>query len=62
MVHVTVPDRPPGWTDALFWAAGLLNAEAGTTLPFLGAAAVLENVLAPDDVCIVGAGLSTASL
>lgn len=56
-VRVPVPDRPPGWTDALFCAAGLLNVEAGTTLPFLGADAVLEYVFAAVEV-----GLSTASL
>lgn len=46
----------------MFGAPGLLNAEAGATLPFQGVAAVLEYVLAAGEVCTVGGFLSTASL
>lgn len=42
MQYVSLPDGPPGGLGALFWAAGLLNLEAGTMLPFVGAAAGLE--------------------
>ena len=59
---LSVPGRPPGWKEGLFWAAGLLNVEAGTPLPFLGEAADLENVLAAGEVCTAGVLLSTASL
>lgn len=46
----------------MFWAAGLLKAEAEETLPFLGAAADLEYVFAAGEVCIAGVVLSTGSL
>lgn len=45
----------------MFWAAGLLNEEAGTTLPFVGATAGLEYVFAAGEVCTVGLGFSTDS-
>lgn len=59
---VPLPDGPPGWKGGLFCPAGLLNAEALLTLPFLGAAADLEYVFAAGDVCTVVGLLSTASL
>lgn len=60
--RVPLPAGPPGWKEGLFWAAGLLNVEAGTALPFLGDAADLENVFAAGEVCTAGVVLSTASL
>lgn len=59
---VLLPDGAPGWKEGLFWVAGLLNAEAGFTLPFLGAAADLEYVFAAGEVYATGVVLSTASL
>lgn len=59
---VPLPGRCDGRTTVLFGAPGLLNAEAGVTLPFRGVAAVLEYVLAAGEVCTVGGFLSTASL
>lgn len=57
-----LPGGCDGRTTVLFGAPGLLNAEAGVTLPFQGVAAVLEYVLAAGEVCTVGGFLSTASL
>lgn len=59
---VPLPGGPPAWKTDLFWAAGLLYVEAGTTLPFLGDAADLENVLAAGEVYAAGVVWSTASL
>lgn len=61
-VRVPLPGRCDGRTTVLFGAPGLLNAEAGVTLPFRGVAAVLEYVLAAGEVCTAGGFLSTASL
>lgn len=60
-MYVTLPVEAPGLCEGVIWAAGLLNVEA-RTLPFLGAATVLEYVFAAGEVCIVGVVLSSASL
>ena len=60
LVYVTLPGS---WKEGLFWAAGLLKVEGGTTLPFLGEAADLEKVFAAGEGCTAaGVVLSTASL
>lgn len=61
-MYSSLPDKAPGWKWGLFWAAGLLYVEAGTTLPFFGATADLEYVFVAGDVCAAGVILSTASL
>lgn len=59
---VLVPVGPPRGTERCSGAVGLLNPAAGLMPLILGAAALLENVLAAGDVCTAGGFLSTASL
>lgn len=59
---VLVPVVPPRGTERCSGAVGLLNPAAGLMPLILGAAALLENVLAAGDVCTAGGFLSTASL
>lgn len=61
-MRVPLPVGPPRWTERWSGAVGLLKAVPGLMPLFLGAAALLENVLAAGDVCTAGGGLSTASL
>lgn len=59
---VPLPVGPPRWTERWSGAVGLLTAVPGLMPLFLGAAALLEKVLAAGDVCTARGGLSTASL